>query len=459
MELPLVEVRRYSKSLDYDAIVTFEAYTKEAQEALERKLNTAKDDFMLYEAIRKGESFLVKPEKVSISWKYNNIILSTDSRVFILPLDDELVELFTDKEAGSYYFELKVNKVIPKGEKKAYFMSDIEAVYQAEYDYDTAKELLKQFKPWELLCYAVGYKADIKHFATRFALFSSLFTLNDQAIHTVTFTNPRTGKSRCAKMLMGLAKAYVTPFPTPAKLIYDSRKFSYGLCYFYDHLYIDEFDKVYSSRRRDSFKDSYEVLLDGMANGIWQRETTSKDYVNLVNFCFMGNIEQDSLNSYDLTAYSSNSRDRLREYVAQIGVNPEPFLDRIHYVEYIKDAPIAKAMLNYSESNNVLFLKPSVSRSIIKLLQDQCLTKDIARRASSLIDDFFNAIKAVIETLQIEGLDDYTIEKLVKGELSLYDIVKGDKLIEKENQAEDVKVEEFDMTVYLEGDKDGVERA
>jgi len=449
MELPLVEVRRYVRTLDYDAIVTFEAYTKEAQEALERKLNTAKNDFKLYEAIRKRESFLVKPEVISISWKYNNILLSTDGKTFILPLDEELVKLFTDREAGSYYFELRVNKIIPKGEKKAYFMSEVEAVYQAEYDYDTAKELLKQFKAWELLCYAIGYKADIKNFATRFALFSSLFSFNDQAIHTVTFTNPRTGKSRCAKMLMGLAKAYVTPFPTPAKLIYDSRKFSYGLCYFYNHLYIDEFDKVYSSRRKDSFKDSYEVLLDGMANGIWQRETTSKDYINLVSFCFMGNIEQDNLKSYDLSAYSNNSREKLKEYIAQIGVNPEPFLDRIHYVEYIKDAPIAKAMLNYSERNNVLFLKPAISRSIIKMLQDQCLAQDIARRASSLIDDFFNAMKAVIETLQIEGLDDYTIEKLVKGELSFYDIAKGEKLIEQENQAEEeVKIEEIDMSEF-----------
>ena len=449
MEIPLVEVRRYVRTLDYDAIVTFEAYTKEAQEALERKLNTAKNDFKLYEAIRKRESFLVKPEVISISWKYNNILLSTDGKTFILPLDEELVKLFTDREAGSYYFELRVNKIIPKGEKKAYFMSEVEAVYQAEYDYDTAKELLKQFKAWELLCYAIGYKADIKNFATRFALFSSLFSFNDQAIHTVTFTNPRTGKSRCAKMLMGLAKAYVTPFPTPAKLIYDSRKFSYGLCYFYNHLYIDEFDKVYSSRRKDSFKDSYEVLLDGMANGIWQRETTSKDYINLVSFCFMGNIEQDNLKSYDLSAYSNNSREKLKEYIAQIGVNPEPFLDRIHYVEYIKDAPIAKAMLNYSERNNVLFLKPAISRSIIKMLQDQCLAQDIARRASSLIDDFFNAMKAVIETLQIEGLDDYTIEKLVKGELSFYDIAKGEKLIEKENQAEEeVKIEEIDMSEF-----------
>lgn len=449
MELPLVEVRRYVRTLDYDAIVTFEAYTKEAQEALESKLNTAKNDFKLYEAIRKRESFLVKPEVISISWRYNNILLSTDGKTFILPLDEELVKLFTSHEAGSYYFELRVNKIIPKGEKKAYFMSEVEAVYQAEYDYDTAKELLKQFKAWELLCYAIGYKADIKNFATRFALFSSLFSFNDQAIHTVTFTNPRTGKSRCAKMLMGLAKAYVTPFPTPAKLIYDSRKFSYGLCYFYNHLYIDEFDKVYSSRRRDSFKDSYEVLLDGMANGIWQRETTSKDYINLVSFCFMGNIEQDSLTGYDLSAYSNNSREKLKEYIAQIGVNPEPFLDRIHYVEYIKDAPIAKAMLNYSERNNVLFLKPAVSRSIIKMLQDQCLAQDIARRASSLIDDFFNAMKAVIETLQIEGLDDYTIEKLVKGELSFYDIAKGEKLIEKENQAEEeVKIEEIDMSEF-----------
>jgi len=447
-ELPFVAFRRYVEELTDEQIITFEAWTKEAQESLHKKILPTKDSLVLEHAYRKQRNILFKPESVRISHKYNYLYFYIPSGQVGVPLTDELLDYIIELKSTNVYFEVKLTKKIPISNTKAIYTGELIALYEADYDFDTAKELLKEYRPIDLLMYAIGYVPTAQAIATRLALIIPLFKFNDKAIHTVTFTPSRMGKSRTAHILKGLASCYVTPMPTPARLVYDGARGKYGLTYFYSTLYIDEFDKIQSTKRKDAFKEAYEILLTGMSDGVWVREVSSKaeDFHNLVSFCFMGNIDDKKLNDYiGINKLNKNSREMLYDLLKDVVV-AEPFVKRICYAEFIDTEVEAYRFLNYNENNQVMYLHPKVSRAIIKLLQDKVIEQPISKRPKSELDEHFNELKAVLTVLGIE-LDDDTIERLVNGSTTFLDVLQDEH--GKEN-VDEQKYEELDEQTLKE---------
>lgn len=447
-ELPLVAFRRYVDQLTDEQIITFEAWDKEAQQNLYKKLLPTKDSLVLEHAYRKQRSILFKPESIRISHKYNYLYFYIPAGQVGVPLTDELLDYIIQLRSSNVYFEVKLTKKIPISNTKAIYTGELVALYEADYDFDTAKELLQDHKPIDLLMYAIGYVPTAQAIATKLALIIPLFKFNDRAIHTVTFTPSRAGKSRTAHILKGLASCYVTPMPSPARLVYDGARGMYGLTYFYNTLYIDEFDKIQSTKRKDAFRESYEILLTGMSDGVWVREVSSKvgDFHNLVSFCFMGNVDDKKLADYvGISKFDKNHRDMLYDLLKEIVV-AEPFVKRICYVEFIDKEIEAYKFLNYNDDNQVMYLHPKVSRAIIKILQDKVVEQPISRRPKSELDEHFNELKAVLTVLGVE-LDDYTVEKLVKGSTTFLDVLQDDKDVK---DATETKVKELDEQTLKE---------
>jgi len=439
-ELPLISFKRYFDELTDEHIITFEAWTKEAQEKLLPKIRAGKDPFMLEYAYRKRESLIVKPESVGINHRYNQIQLFSESGVLAIPLDDEILSEILSLKSSNVYFELEPHKKVPLSKTNAVYLCNLIAIYEADYDFDTAKLLLNEYKPADLLLLAVGYKPDSLSLATRLPMFLPLFQYNNKPIHVFMLTPPRYGKTKTASILRGLSNSYLTVFPSPSKLVYDGAKNRYGLTYFYNTLYIDEIDKVASGRRRDLFKESYEILLTGMSECYWIRDVSSRlgDFHNVVSFCFMGNSYNQELSNYTAISDDSKSaRDKVAMLLADI-VNPEPFIERLAYCEVIQKQVQAYKLLNLSDDKRVMYLHPKVSRAVIRILQDRVKEQPIHRNIECELDHHFNAIKSVLNVLEVE-LSDSTIESLVKSELTFTDVLTTDEKQDSSIDYEELK--------------------
>ena len=454
VKIPLVTFKKFFKELDDRDILTFEAYDKESQELLRKKLLPTYNPLMLEKAFRNGIEVLLKPESLSINHKYDTLEINVKSGVVNIPLDDELLDFLTEVEDKNFYYSVKLTNKDVKGKKAVYF-GELIRIYTADYDFETAKLLLDNYKPVELLMYAIGYENTVEAIATRLPLLLPLFQYADKAIHTVLFTMPRFGKSRTARVLMGLTNAYLTTLPTPSKLIYDGAKNKYGLTYFYNTLYIDEFDKIQSSKRKEVFKDSYELLLTGMSDGIWMREVSSmaNDFINIVGFCFMGNFRDKQIDAYNLNKYTANAREKLYQLLDDI-VDPNPFVERITYIEFNYNETQAYKLLNYNENNMVQYLHAKVSRALIKLLQDDVRSKPVYKRPEDELEHHMNAVKAVMEALQIE-LDDDSVERLVKGDTTFLTVLNTEKELKEKTITEEdiVKTVKSDLESVIMNDE------
>ena len=407
---------------------------------------------MLEYCYRKRESLIIKPESVGINHRYNQIQLYGESGTLAIPLDDEILNEILSLKGSNVYFELEPYKKVPISHSNAVYLCNLVSIYEADYDFETAKELLKEYKPADLLLLAVGYKPDSLSLATRLPMFLPLFQYNNKPIHVFMLTPPRYGKTKTASILRGLSNSYLTVFPSPSKLVYDGAKNRYGLTYFYNTLYIDEIDKIASGRRRDLFKESYEILLTGMSECYWIRDVSSKlgDFHNIVSFCFMGNSHNEELSGYtSITDYSKSARDKIAMLLADI-VNPEPFIERLAYCEVIQKQVQAYSLLNLNEDKRVVYLHPKVSRAIIRILQDEVREQPIHRNVESELDHHFNAVKSVLNVLNIE-LSDSTIESLVKGELTFTDIITADEKQDSSIDYEELKAP--DLSKLVMGDQ------
>ena len=453
MDLPLVAFTKFFKELSDADILTFRAFTKQEQEQLLKLLLPSKSALHLERAYRCNDEIVFKPESVTIGHKSNMIYFNVKSGMLCTELTDELFDVLLEMQSQQFYFKGRVVDKIVQNERNATYVIEIDSYYTATYDFDTAKQLLQEYKPIDLLMYAIGYKPCNESIAYKLSQLLPLFTFDDKAIHTVVFSIPRFGKSKTASVLTGLTNAYVTVFPTPAKLIYDGRSGKYGLTYWYNTLYIDEFDKI-KGRRLERFQESYEVLLTGMSDGLWQRDISAKaeDFRNLVGFCFMGNIRDKTFDDYTLASYSRNNRERLHEWLEQYGIPSEPFIERITYIDIVTNGIQAYRLLNYNEQNKVMYLDPTVSRAVIKLLQSKVIEQNIAKRAECELDHHFNRLRAVLDTLCID-LDDATIESLVHGDTIFADVLSGDKQSQKTqdvqtctNECDEIEVEEWDLS-------------
>ena len=445
-ELPFVTLRRYIRELTDEEIITFEAFDKFSKEKLYAKLLPCKDALQLEHAYRKGQTILFKPESIRISHRYNHLYFYVKAGQIGVQLDDEILDTIVNLRSSNVYFEVQLTKKVPISNTHAIYLGELTGLYEADYDFDLAKELLKEHKPIDLLMYAIGFKPTPESIACKLAMLLPLFQFNNRAIHTVHLTSPRLGKSRTAQILRGLSSAYITPMPSPAKLIYDGARGRYGLAYLYSTLYIDEFDKLQSTRLKDTFKDTYQVLLTGMSDGYWTREVSSRagDYHNLVGFCFMGNVENMDLSQYNSAFEKADARQMLIDLLDDI-VNPYPFVERIAYVEFLNVDIQAYKMLNYNDNNEVMYLHPKVSRAIIKLLQDEVLQQSIKKQAESELDHHFNCLSAVLSVLQV-NIEDADLEECIEGETTFYNVLTTD---DSENEDDMIDANEDTLNDFL----------
>ncbi len=423
MELPLISLHKYVEGLDDSAIITFQAFSEEKQLKLKELMDRANDQLKLERACRKQQSIIFKPEAIKLG--KDVVYFKTKAGKLAIELTDDLLDLLIEFEGCSFYAKAKV--IGKYG--KSYKIDQLE-IYTAEKDLETAKELLQEYNPLDLLCYALGYKPEPEVKAVILPKLLSIFKPYEKAIHVVQFTSPRLGKTESAKLLAELSNGYYCGvLPKRTKLIYNASLGSYGLAYYYDVLFIDEFDKL-SGQRLQDFKESYEILLSGMDNGIWQRESSSSkasDFKRYVGLCFMGNIRNQELPVADLSSYESNARKKLENLLRDYGIDyPAPFIERISYVEFLNVSWQIYKALNYNGSNLVSYLNPAVSRGLIELLRTEVKKVAPAKKVESQEDYHFNCLKAVLTIFNLD-LDDYTIEKLVKGESTFWKAIVESK--------------------------------
>ena len=190
-ELPFVTLRRYIRELTDEEIITFEAFDKESQETLYKKLLPCKDALQLEHAYRNNATVLFKPESIRISHKYNYLYFYTKAGQIGVQLDDEILDTIVNLRSSNVYFEVQLNKKVPVSNVHAIYLGELTGLYEADYDFDLAKELLKEHKPIDLLMYAIGFKPTSEAIACKLAMLLPLFQFNNRAIHTcLLYTSP-----------------------------------------------------------------------------------------------------------------------------------------------------------------------------------------------------------------------------------------------------------------------------
>jgi len=343
---------------------------------------------------------------------------------------------------ANVYVKAKVAGVIKEKRKAKIYITDVKFIV-ADLNEEKAKELLNEYDPLTLLTYAIGYEPTPDVFGLILPRLLPIFKPFGLGVHVIQFTPPATGKTHTASTITQLENAYHSlSFPSRAKLIGDARRNSYGLCYKYNVLYIEEFDKI-SGVRADEFKEDYEVLLTGLEQGIWQREKSSKadiSYTNPVSFCIFGNVGLLEKYGFTVEDYGKTHRDRVTETIETLtNINAKPFVQRFAYVEYITDEVNIMQYIVRNENNEPQFLHPAVSRGIIKILKDEVVKNAVKPKAEkSRLDRHFNTLYSILKTLKLE-FDDNTIEKLVNGELTFLDVFRKQKDVKS---TDDVKTEE-----------------
>ena len=431
MELPLITVKRYVNDLDYGTILGFEAFDEETQKKLLRYVMNAKDPAYFTDAVYNHDYVIFRIERFAIDFNNDEVAFILKPGTVYLELSDEVIKALKTTKDANVYVKARIADVYkPKRGKAKIYIDDVKFVV-ADLDIDRAKELLNEYDPLTLLTYALGYQPTPEVYGLILPRLLPIFKPFGLGVHVIQFTPPATGKTHTASTITQLENAYHSlSFPSRAKLIGDARRNSYGLCYKYNVLYIEEFDKI-SGVRADEFKEDYEVLLTGLEQGLWQREKSSKadiSYTNPVSFCIFGNVGLLEKYGFTVEDYGKTHRDRVTETIETLtNINAKPLVQRFAYVEYITDEVNIMQYIVRNENNEPQFLHPAVSRGILKILKEEVVKNAIKPKAeNSRLDRHFNTIYSILKTLKIE-LDDDTIERLVHGRTTFLRVFRNTK--------------------------------
>ena len=448
-EIPFITYTKYIKDLDDALIVSFAAWTPEEQKRLYLKTLNAKDKAYFADAVYKRDRILFRIENYSIDIANGEVCFTLPvGRVYAV-LTEELIEALKETRRANVYVEAQISDVVKtKYGKTKIYIDDI-VIKIADLDTDMAKELLNVYPPIDLICYSLGYTPANEIKALIIPRILPIFKPFNLGVHVIQFTPPESGKTSTIRLLSEYINGYhALSFPSRAKLIGDARFNSYGLCYKYDVIFVEEFDKIHG-KRVDEFKEDYEALLTGLEQGVWQREKSSKSditYSNPVSFFIAGNSENADLSEYGLTAFAEDNRRKIRSIIERLtGVNAEPFVDRFAYVEIITESVKVMQYLNYDENKKVRYLPPAISRGIFAILTDK-LKRDKYKTERKRKDRHFNTIKNILKTLQIE-IEDADIEKLVNGETTFLKLFTAEA-----DKPEAGELTEAELDKMLEGD-------
>ena len=412
------------RKLDKNLILRFKAFTEDAQRELYRQYVASIDAMHFLRAVENREPILFKVEtfKIDTKRKTATFKLPCHERVRIY-LDGDLINGITAHDLMLSYIR-GIPKLVKNGRYAYYVLEDVEIrTYRPKTD--VARELLNEHEPLDLIAYALGYKPTPEVKALILPRVLPLFTTNEDSsgTHVLSLTSPGLGKSECARILSELAQAYFSPFfPATTKLIGDARTNTYGLAYHYNTIYVDEFLHGESAK---NLKDNYNAILTGMENGKWSRERGQIDYERTVSFAFFGNVKNDTLNGSNISAYSENQREIIKGILTStLGIETiDAFIERLAYVEYqtIKDYRIMQD-LNRDENGNVLYLDPSLSRGIIKIIAENVLKSERLRKnPKDRYERHVNRLYAILKALGVD-VDEDTVERLVYGDTTFWAI-------------------------------------
>jgi len=200
-----------------------------------------------------------------------------------------------------------------------------------------AKALIKAFNvPLIALTYTFGVKPSAEAFMLYIPRFAPLFRIRyagatTPCINVMQMTLPETGKTFLANTLMfSFNYEYFTSMPSPARLVYDASRNTFGSVFTRNGLIFDEVDKWRSSDKQH-FKTVYSILLSGIENGIWTRET--RGYVmqqrqRFIPVLMFTNVKEKPLDD------TVTARKMFELIVASWGgENPRAFVERFSIVQ------------------------------------------------------------------------------------------------------------------------------
>jgi len=352
-----------------------------------------------------------------------------------------------------------IPKLVKNGRYEFYVLEDVEIrTYRPKTD--IAKELLNEYEPLDLLAYALGYRPTPEVKALILPRILPLFTTNEDTsgTHILSLTSPGLGKSECARILSELAQAYFSPFfPATTKLIGDARTNTYGLAYHYNTIYVDEFLHGESA---NNLKDNYNAILTGMENAKWSRERGQIDYERTVSFALFSNIKDESLKEYNISTFSNNQREIVEGILRdKLKIDTiDALMQRLTYVEYliVKDYQIMQD-LNRDENGNVLYLDPSISRGIIKILAENVLKSErLKKNPKDRYERHINRLYVILKALGVD-IDEETVERLVYGDTTFWDIrheLFKSKSVESPSVGSSSKTVEESKNVQVKNDDD-----
>jgi len=449
-ELPLVSIKKYIDELDDSIILAFKAFSEEKQRKLMHYVNNATNQASFYKALKSKDYIIFPLEGWKIDFRFNEVAFTTKIMPIYYNNIDDVINTLEQHAKATIYVKAHLHHIRRFRNAPIKVYADEIKLLIADYDRKTAKQLLNEYEPLDLIAYACGYIPAPQVKALLLPRILPLFRPFGMGVHVIQFTPPQTGKSHTSRILSNLTNSYYcTSFPSRAKLIGDARFNSYGLCYKYDAIYIEELDKL-SGKKIEEFREGYDSLFTGLEQGIWQREKSSKTdiaYNNPVSFCFFGNVRDSDLSSTTLETYTQLARGRLTYLIEDLtGVNAKPFIERFTYIEYLTKSESIMKYINLNEENQTQYLHPAVSRAIFDILKEKCIKHaKRPRQLTNRMDRHFNTLYSILNTLNL-NIDDNAIEALTLGNTNFYSLlVKSTSDTPKEHE-----LSESDLNKMLE---------
>lgn len=443
----LVSVKKYVTQIDDSLILAFQAFTAEEQKQLIELIERSTNKIKFHLAVKHGKQVLFKLERFTTNLRTNEITFYLPCGYSVKTYDD-ILDTLQDYDKVKMYIMGDLVDYTDSQDNTVAYLTNTKVIIANKND-DIARELLNEYKPYQILPYIFGYKNDSGGVnALIIPRLLGLFKVFGHSFHVLQFTPPATGKSHVCKIASELTNSYYSvAFPSRAKLIGDARYGSFGICGLYDCIFIEEFDKL-SGKRVDEFRENYEILFTGMEQGVWQREKSSRydiNYKRNVSFIFVGN----TIENIDLYIRQINvtTRKILSDYMIGFGVNPTPFVERIGLVEILKECDSIMKYINYAGDNDVLYLHPAVSRSIFDILIDNIASNPIKLvKESDRYCRHSNMLYSILRGLGYDGIDIDRLKNIVMGYEPLYNYIC--ELERKDNNIPQEEVDKQDMNSY-----------
>ena len=456
-DLPLVSFKIYVKDLSIDEIIGFRAYTEDEQRKVAEMLHNAQDKAKFYKAVKYSQPILFKLNGVNID-VFNDVAklrVPCGYTIIVKNINDEILNYIELNREETIY--VKAKPIVKHGYKgRKYIEAEELEFIIATVDTDTAKELLNEYKAYELLAYGFGYKPCNESYGLLIPRLLPIFKPQNIPLHVISYTPPNTGKSTFASLLERVWSAYYyTETPSLPQLVGDGRFNSYGVAYHYRTIVFDEFDKI-GSLERQRLEELWRVLQTGMEQGIWKRGVSSKadiSYKNFVSLLFFGNVTDEDILNYTSQSTSVNHKDKLEYLIREkYRLSSKQFIDRIVYAEYLIKAPSTDEILNVQDGE-VVYLDPKVTRGVLKIIDEKCFDdfkkaeSDKAGRKTRQLNAFYTVLYHL--GLEIE-LD--TLHELYNGNITFLELYNEGEGYDTANESEAGETADVSDIEYMEWD-------